>query len=76
MLGGCSTFYKVGTLPLASLSDDRPHEFLLGNFKETSSPEHQLQCILNNCVLVQEANGINNIVEAIKIANGKHDLLR
>ncbi|KZT12541.1 N1221-domain-containing protein [Laetiporus sulphureus 93-53] len=48
---------------------------LQGTFAETSSPEHQLHWIVENCKLVRDANGISNIVEAIKIASAKHDLL-
>lgn len=39
------------------------------------SPEHQLHWILENCKVVRSANGVPNIVEALKIAGRKHDLL-
>jgi len=47
----------------------------LGTFSETVSPEHQLHWIFENCRVVRAANGVNVIVEALKIANHKHDLL-
>lgn len=46
-----------------------------GTFSETVSPEHQLHWIFENCRVVRAANGVNVIVEALKIANHKHDLL-
>ena len=46
-----------------------------GSFAETSSPEHQLHWIFENCKVVRAANGVSNIVEAMKIACSKHDLL-
>ncbi|KAI0053040.1 hypothetical protein FA95DRAFT_1552928 [Auriscalpium vulgare] len=48
---------------------------LQGTFAETTSPEHQLHWIFENCKAVRAANGVNNIVEALKIASRKHDLL-
>lgn len=48
---------------------------LQGTFAETSSPEHQLHWIVENCKVVRAANGVSNIVEAMKIACSKHDLL-
>ncbi len=47
----------------------------LGTFAETTSPEHQFHWIIENCKVVREVNGISNIVEAMKIASAKHDLL-
>ena len=32
--------------------------------------------IIENCKLVRAANGVHDIVEALKIANAKHDLVR
>ena len=46
-----------------------------GAFAETSSPEDQLRWIFENCKVVRGANGLPNIVEAMKIASSKHDLL-
>lgn len=46
-----------------------------GTYAETVSPEHQLHWIFENCKVVRSANGIPNIVEALKIAGRKHDLL-
>jgi hypothetical protein len=46
-----------------------------GTFAETSSPEDQLRWIFENCKVVRGANGLPNIVEAMKIASSKHDLL-
>ncbi|KAF4619392.1 hypothetical protein D9613_005524 [Agrocybe pediades] len=48
---------------------------LQGTFGETVSPEHQLHWIFENCKVVRTANGVSNIVEALKIAGRKHDLL-
>ncbi|KAH8118350.1 hypothetical protein DFH11DRAFT_1540546 [Phellopilus nigrolimitatus] len=48
----------------------------LGVFAETSSPEHQLHWVIENCKTVYAANGISIVMEAIKLANSKHDLLR
>ena len=46
-----------------------------GTFAETSSPEHQLHWIFENCKVVRSANGLSTLVEALKIAGAKHDLL-
>ncbi|KAJ3788830.1 hypothetical protein GGU10DRAFT_345110 [Lentinula aff. detonsa] len=46
-----------------------------GTFAETSSAEHQLHWIVENCKLVRSANGVSTILEALKIASSKHDLL-
>jgi hypothetical protein len=46
-----------------------------GTFYETVSPEHQLHWIFENCKVVRAANGVSSIVEAIKIAGHKYDLL-
>ncbi|KAF5388442.1 hypothetical protein D9615_000144 [Tricholomella constricta] len=48
---------------------------LQGTFTETVSPEHQLHWIFENCKIVRSANGVSTIVEAMKIASSKHDLL-
>ncbi|CAL1700892.1 unnamed protein product [Somion occarium] len=48
---------------------------LQGTFAETTSPEHQLHWIFENGKVVRAANGLSNIVEAMKIASSKHDLL-
>ncbi|KAI0081683.1 N1221-domain-containing protein [Panus rudis PR-1116 ss-1] len=48
---------------------------LQGTFAETTSPEHQLHWIFENCKVVRAANGLSTIVEALKIASSKHDLL-
>ena len=47
-----------------------------GTFAETTSPEHQLHWIIENCKVVRAANGTGVIVEATKIASSKLDLLR
>lgn len=47
-----------------------------GTFEETGSPEDQLHWIFDNCRLVRSCNGISSVVEALKIAGRKHDLLR
>ncbi|KAJ6599344.1 hypothetical protein DFH09DRAFT_1130790 [Mycena vulgaris] len=46
-----------------------------GTFAETVSPEHQLHWIFENCKIVRSANGVSTIIEAMKIASSKHDLL-
>ncbi|KAJ7507480.1 hypothetical protein B0H11DRAFT_2313278 [Mycena galericulata] len=46
-----------------------------GTFAETVSPEHQLHWIFENCKIVRSANGVSAIIEAMKIASSKHDLL-
>lgn len=48
---------------------------LQGTFYETVSPEHQLHWIFENCKVVRAANGVSSVVEAIKIAGHKYDLL-
>ncbi|KAF8528832.1 hypothetical protein BU17DRAFT_36782 [Hysterangium stoloniferum] len=48
---------------------------LQGTFGETTSPEHQLHWIIENCKAVRAANGTGIIVEATKIASSKLDLL-
>ncbi|KAJ6627555.1 hypothetical protein B0H10DRAFT_2161191 [Mycena sp. CBHHK59/15] len=46
-----------------------------GTFAETVSPEHQLHWIFENCKIVRSVNGVSTIIEAMKIASSKHDLL-
>lgn len=46
-----------------------------GTFGETVSPEHQLHWIFENCKIVRAANGVSAVVEALKIAGQKHDVL-
>ncbi|KAG9011844.1 Factor arrest protein 11 [Tulasnella sp. JGI-2019a] len=48
---------------------------LQGTFAETMSPEHQLHWIIENCKVVRAANGAVTIIEALKVASAKHDLL-
>ncbi|EIN10791.1 hypothetical protein PUNSTDRAFT_119671 [Punctularia strigosozonata HHB-11173 SS5] len=48
---------------------------LQGTFAETTSPEHQLHWIVENGKVVRAANGLGNIIEAMKIAGHRHDLL-
>ncbi|KAL0949895.1 hypothetical protein HGRIS_009925 [Hohenbuehelia grisea] len=48
---------------------------LQGTFAETTSAEHQLHWIVENSKIVRAANGVSAIVEAMKIASAKHDLL-
>lgn len=48
---------------------------LQGTFAETDSPEDQLHWIFENAKVVRKADGINCIVEAIKIGTRKHDFL-
>ncbi|KAG6903342.1 hypothetical protein C0995_013095 [Termitomyces sp. Mi166 len=48
---------------------------LQGTFAETTSPEHQLHWIFENCKVVRSSNGVSSIVEAMKIASSKHDML-
>jgi len=46
-----------------------------GTFAEAENPEGQLRWIFENCLLVRSADGVSKIVEALKIAGHKHDLL-
>ncbi|KAG6832892.1 hypothetical protein H0H92_004776 [Tricholoma furcatifolium] len=48
---------------------------LQGTFAETVSPEDQLRWVVENCKVVRSANGVSSIVEAMKIASSKHDML-
>ncbi|KIJ37340.1 hypothetical protein M422DRAFT_69303 [Sphaerobolus stellatus SS14] len=48
---------------------------LQGTFGETTSSEHQLHWIIENCKVVRAANGTSIIVEAIKLASSKLDIL-
>ncbi|KAG6866536.1 hypothetical protein C0991_003080 [Blastosporella zonata] len=48
---------------------------LQGTFAETTSPEHQLHWVFENCKVVRSANGVSTIVEAMKIAGSRHDTL-
>ena len=59
----------------AVISRARVLKTRVGTFAETSSPEDQLHWIFENCKIVRGANGLPNIVEAMKIASSKHDLL-
>lgn len=59
----------------ASYHEQSVDPYFLGTFAETTSPEHQLHWIYENCKVVQSANGLNTVVESMKIASQKHDLL-
>jgi len=48
---------------------------ITGTFSETQAPEDQLHWIFENCKVVRAANGVSTIIEALKIAGRKHDLL-
>ncbi|KAF7433326.1 Factor arrest protein 11 [Pleurotus ostreatus] len=48
---------------------------LQGTFAEITSVEHQLHWIIENAKLVRSVNGVSAIVEAMKIASSKYDLL-
>ena len=63
----------MSLLPLSFFN--KPNIFLAGTFAETSYPEDQLQWIIENSKLVRSLNGLSTILEALKIANSKHDLL-
>ena len=51
------------------------HLVLTGTFAETVSPEHQLHWVFENCKIVRAANGVSSVVEALKIASSKQDLI-
>jgi hypothetical protein len=68
------TYYKVSGCAFRS-RHTALHSHVLGTFAETTSPEHQLHWIFENCKVVRDANGFSNIVEAMKIASSKHDFL-
>lgn len=71
----CSMCYKVHIICSCHLQIPSHSCILSGTFGETVSPEHQLHWIFENCKVVRSANGMSTIVEAIKIASSKHDLL-
>jgi len=73
MRADCCTYCKVGDY--AFTAGTNLHSHVLGTFAETTSPEHQLHWIFENCKIVRDANGLSNIVEAMKIASSKHDFL-
>lgn len=74
MPAGFFTSCKVRIAPRRDLTR-RVHKTRVGTFAETSSPEDQLHWIFENCKVVRGANGLPNIVEAMKIASSKHDIL-
>lgn len=74
MPAGFFTSCKVRTVPHRHITR-RGAQTRAGTFAETSSPEDQLHWIFENCKVVRGANGLPNIVEAMKIASSKHDLL-
>lgn len=69
----CSTCFKVYCLAIYKLISQSCN--IPGTFAETVSPEHQLHWIFENCKVVRSANGVSTIIEAMKIASSKHDLL-
>src|SRR6266704_5089004 len=71
----CFTFYKVFWVLLFRFNAISAGISYSGTFAETVSPEHQLHWIFENCKIVRATNGLSSIVEALKIANHKHDLL-
>ena len=73
MRGDYCTYSKVGDCAFAAGTSST--FTVLGTFAETTSPEHQLHWIFENCKFVRDANGLSNIVEAMKIASSKHDFL-
>lgn len=74
MRAGFFTSCKVRMCPIVT-SRVRVLKARAGTFAESSSPEDQLHWIFENCKVVRGANGLPNIVEAMKIASSKHDLL-
>ena len=74
MRAGCCTYCKVGG---RAITQEAHHlqSHVTGTFAETTSPEHQLHWIFENCKVVRDANGLSNIMEAMKIASSKHDFL-
>jgi hypothetical protein len=74
MPAGFFTSCKVRTVPQRDITR-RVLKTHVGTFAETSSPEDQLHWIFENCKVVRGANGLPNIIEAMKIASSKHDLL-
>lgn len=73
MLEDCFTSYKVSSSKIRLGFALQCH--CKGTFAETTSPEHQLHWIFENCKVVRSANGLSTLVEAMKIAGAKHDLL-
>ena len=74
MHGDCFIFCKVCTV-LHILANSLLKHASTGTFAETTSAEHQLHWIIENCKVVRSANGLSTLVEAMKIAGSKHDLL-
>jgi hypothetical protein len=73
MLEDCFIFCKVTFTCL--LSGNFTLKTYPGTFAETTSAEHQLHWIFENCKVVRSADGLSTLVEAMKIAGSKHDLL-
>jgi hypothetical protein len=73
-LEGCCTFSKVRDDSVCDSYALTP--MWTGTFAETTSPEHQLHWIIENGKAVRAADGLSNVVEAMKIANWRHDFLR
>jgi len=44
-----------------------------GTFAETTSPEHQMHWIIENCKTVRAADGVTVIVDALKLLSVKHE---
>ena len=44
-----------------------------GTFAETTSPEHQMHWIIENCKTVRAADGLTVIVDALKLLSVKHE---
>jgi hypothetical protein len=69
-------FYVLQGSVLLVRHEKNTHPYpTIGTFAETTSPEHQLHWIYENCKVVRSANGLSAIVESMKIASQKHDLL-
>src|SRR5258706_4944704 len=44
-----------------------------GTFAETTSPEHQMHWIIENCKTVRAADGLTVIVDALKLLSVQHE---
>lgn len=62
-------------ISIRAMSLKQRSSLLLGVFAETSSQEHQLHWIIENSKAVRAANGMSVVLDALKLANQRHDLL-
>lgn len=81
--GGCCTSCKVRSVQPGHRAGDEDGDgggegdsdggSLIGTFAETTSPEHQMHWIIENCKTVRAADGVTVIVDALKLLSVKHE---